>query len=53
MAYTVRQLDAGPVIACEKMEIDDKLKVNMLLSDKAPHSFEQEKFIKKVESKRV
>ncbi|XP_042026084.1 methionyl-tRNA formyltransferase-like isoform X1 [Salvia splendens] len=27
LAYTVRQLDAGPVIAFEKMEIDDKIKV--------------------------
>lgn len=28
LAYTVRQLDAGPVIACEKVEIDDKIKVS-------------------------
>lgn len=27
LAYTVRQLDAGPVIACEKLEIDDQIKV--------------------------
>ncbi|XP_047956412.1 methionyl-tRNA formyltransferase [Salvia hispanica] len=31
LAYTVRQLDAGPVIACEKMEIDDKIKAPELL----------------------
>ncbi|KAG9135637.1 hypothetical protein Leryth_002372 [Lithospermum erythrorhizon] len=27
VAYTVRQLDAGPVIACEGVEIDDQVKV--------------------------
>ncbi|KAL6587837.1 hypothetical protein OROMI_000815 [Orobanche minor] len=26
VAYTVRQLDAGPVIACEKVEINDQIK---------------------------
>lgn len=31
IAYTVRQLDAGPVIACERVEIDDQVKVVMLL----------------------
>ncbi|XP_019182422.1 PREDICTED: uncharacterized protein LOC109177509 [Ipomoea nil] len=31
LAYTVRQLDAGPVIACEKVEIDDKIKAPELL----------------------
>ncbi|KAL8472691.1 hypothetical protein ACS0TY_029136 [Phlomoides rotata] len=31
LAYTVRKLDAGPVIACEKMEIDDKIKAPELL----------------------
>ncbi|KAG6383242.1 hypothetical protein SASPL_157014 [Salvia splendens] len=31
LAYTVRQLDAGPVIAFEKMEIDDKIKAPELL----------------------
>lgn len=27
LAYTVRQLDAGPVIAQEKVEVDDLIKV--------------------------
>lgn len=27
LAYTVRQLDAGPVISYEKVEIDDQIKV--------------------------
>ncbi|PIN04890.1 Methionyl-tRNA formyltransferase [Handroanthus impetiginosus] len=31
LAYTVRQLDAGPVIACEKVEIDDQIKAPELL----------------------
>ncbi|KAL0378017.1 UNVERIFIED_CONTAM: Methionyl-tRNA formyltransferase [Sesamum radiatum] len=31
LAYTVRQLDAGPVIACEKVEIDDYIKAPELL----------------------
>ncbi|VFR00941.1 unnamed protein product [Cuscuta campestris] len=31
LAYTVRQLDAGPVIAYEKLEIDDKIKAPELL----------------------
>ncbi|KAK6152849.1 hypothetical protein DH2020_012488 [Rehmannia glutinosa] len=31
VAYTVRQLDAGPVIACEKVEIDDQIKAPELL----------------------
>ncbi|XP_011099488.1 uncharacterized protein LOC105177900 isoform X1 [Sesamum indicum] len=31
LAYTVRQLDAGPVIACEKVEIDDYIKATELL----------------------
>ncbi|KAL3640397.1 hypothetical protein CASFOL_015365 [Castilleja foliolosa] len=31
VAYTVRQLDAGPVIACEKVEINDQIKAPELL----------------------
>ncbi|CAH9094661.1 unnamed protein product [Cuscuta epithymum] len=31
LAYTVRQLDAGPVISYEKVEIDDKIKAPELL----------------------
>ncbi|KAL7131743.1 hypothetical protein ABFS83_12G024800 [Erythranthe nasuta] len=31
LAFTVRQLDAGPVIACEKVEIDDQIKAPDLL----------------------
>lgn len=31
LAYTVRQLDAGSVIACEKVEIDDTIKAPELL----------------------
>lgn len=31
VAYTVRQLDAGPVIASERVEIDDKVKAPELL----------------------
>ncbi|KAG8384149.1 hypothetical protein BUALT_Bualt04G0088200 [Buddleja alternifolia] len=31
LAYTVRQLDAGPVIACEKVEINDQIKAPELL----------------------
>ncbi|GAA0148646.1 RNA processing factor [Lithospermum erythrorhizon] len=31
VAYTVRQLDAGPVIACEGVEIDDQVKAPELL----------------------
>lgn len=31
MAYTVRQLDAGPVIAREKVEINDQIKVYLLV----------------------
>ena len=27
MAFTVRALDAGPVIACERLEVDDQIKV--------------------------
>lgn len=27
LAFTVRQLDAGPVIACERIEVDDQTKV--------------------------
>lgn len=30
LAYTVHRLDAGPIIACEKMEIDDHIKVCIL-----------------------
>ncbi|XP_076950884.1 uncharacterized protein LOC143624008 [Bidens hawaiensis] len=31
LAFTVRALDAGPIIACEKMEIDDNIKAPELL----------------------
>lgn len=31
LAFTVRALDAGPVIACEKMEVDDQIKAPDLL----------------------
>ncbi|XP_024978695.1 uncharacterized protein LOC112515944 [Cynara cardunculus var. scolymus] len=31
LAFTVRALDAGPIIACEKMEIDDHIKAPELL----------------------
>ncbi|KAI5684349.1 hypothetical protein M9H77_05577 [Catharanthus roseus] len=31
VAFTVRQLDAGPVIACERVEIDDQIKAPELL----------------------
>ncbi|KAL6507483.1 hypothetical protein OROGR_023678 [Orobanche gracilis] len=31
VAYTVRQLDAGPVIACEKVKIDNQIKAPELL----------------------
>lgn len=27
MAFTVRALDAGPVITCERLEVDDQIKV--------------------------
>jgi hypothetical protein len=27
LAFTVRALDAGPVIACERLEVDDQIKV--------------------------
>ena len=27
MAFTVRALDAGPVIACERLAVDDQIKV--------------------------
>lgn len=27
VAYTVRKMDAGPIITCEKVEIDDQIKV--------------------------
>ncbi|KAG5623688.1 hypothetical protein H5410_008906 [Solanum commersonii] len=30
LAYTVRKLDAGPVIACERVTIDDQIKVFMI-----------------------
>lgn len=30
LAYTVRKLDAGPVIACERVTIDDQIKVFMV-----------------------
>lgn len=33
LAYTVRQLDAGSVIACEKVEIDDTIKVPKCVSN--------------------
>ncbi|KAM1011896.1 hypothetical protein EV1_046675 [Malus domestica] len=32
LAFTVRALDAGPVIACERMEIDDQIKAPDLLA---------------------
>ncbi|KAL5743403.1 hypothetical protein ACOSP7_026256 [Xanthoceras sorbifolium] len=32
LAFTVRALDAGPVIACEKMEVDDQIKAPDLLA---------------------
>ncbi|KAK6128759.1 hypothetical protein DH2020_037514 [Rehmannia glutinosa] len=35
VAYTVRQLDAGPVIACEKVEIDDQIKLPSILDGSA------------------
>jgi len=31
LVYTVRALDAGPVIACERVEIDDSVKVLYIL----------------------
>lgn len=30
IAYTVREVDAGPVIASQSVEIDDQVKVSML-----------------------
>lgn len=27
LAFTVRQLDAGPIIACQSMNVDDQIKV--------------------------
>lgn len=27
LVYTVRALDAGPIIACERVEVDDHAKV--------------------------
>ena len=27
LAFTVRALDTGPVIACERVEVDDQIKV--------------------------
>lgn len=36
LAYTVRQLDAGPVIACEKVEIDDQIKVHVTYISASP-----------------
>ena len=32
LAFTVRTLDAGAVIACEKMEVDDHIKVCISLN---------------------
>ncbi|XP_031259441.1 uncharacterized protein LOC116117570 isoform X1 [Pistacia vera] len=32
LAFTVRALDAGPVIACERMEVDDQIKAPDLLA---------------------
>ncbi|ONK68174.1 uncharacterized protein A4U43_C05F8400 [Asparagus officinalis] len=32
LAYTVRALDAGPIIACEKVELDDSIKAPELLN---------------------
>lgn len=32
LVYTVRALDAGPIIACEKVEVDDNVKAPELLS---------------------
>ena len=32
VAYTVRALDAGPVIAHEKFEVDDQIKVGYLFT---------------------
>ncbi|KAA8547750.1 hypothetical protein F0562_004179 [Nyssa sinensis] len=32
LAFTVRALDAGPVIACERMEVDDQIKAPELLA---------------------
>ena len=31
VAFTIRALDAGPVIACERVEVDDQIKVCILL----------------------
>ena len=27
LAFTVRQLDAGPVISCQRIDVDDQIKV--------------------------
>ncbi|XP_059670950.1 uncharacterized protein LOC132316495 [Cornus florida] len=32
LAFTVRPLDAGPIIACERMEVDDQIKAPELLA---------------------
>lgn len=32
LAFTVRALDAGPIIACERVEVDDCIKVNKTMN---------------------
>ena len=36
IVFTVRKLDAGPVIASEKVAVDDDIKVQMLACNSCP-----------------